>query len=111
MDSLKDFIRETLREKMYEATVVMRSDRGENLTIVTDNLRGVCGITVVTVLEPAQPVSETVEQVKLRVKFFISHATLKLHLKKMAAEARNISGIFSFQVLNVSSVQNRIYSK
>ena len=46
MDSLKTLVLEYFNDTLYEANVVMRSSRDKKLTVVTDNLRGVCGITV-----------------------------------------------------------------
>ena len=86
MQTLKDLIKEVFRDKLYEATVVLRSDRSKNLTVVTDNLRGVCGITTTTVIEPAKPVSETVERTILKVKFFVLEPTLKEHVKRMLSK-------------------------
>ncbi len=109
MDSLRTIVKEVFKETLYESEVVMRSDRAKNLTIVTDNLRGVCGITVITVIEPAKPVSETVEVTRLKVKFFLSTPSIKEHLFKMATEARKIDGVFSFIPKNAKKVQSRIY--
>ena len=87
----------------------MRSSRDKNITVVTDNLRGVCGITVCTISEPAEPVSSTVEKTRLKVKFFRMEPTLERHLKKMAIDARKIDGIFSFIPYKVNKVISRIY--
>jgi len=109
MGKLKSLIKEVFKETLYEADIVMRSDRDKNLTIVTDNLRGVCGITVVTIAEPAQPVSETVEKTILKVKFFLSGPSVREHLKRMAIESRKIDGVFSFIPRNAKKVVSRIY--
>ena len=111
MGILKSLVNEVLQDTMYEARVIMRSSRDENLTIVTDNLRGVCGITVVTVTGPAKVVSSKIEKTELKVKFFLSAPTLKQHLQKMEFEARKITGVFSFSVMNVQKVVSRIYKK
>ena len=42
MQSIKSIIKEYFKDTLYEAEVVMRSSRDKKLTIVTDNLRGVC---------------------------------------------------------------------
>ena len=55
MHSIKTLVQEYLKDVMYECDVVMRSDRSQRLTVITDNLRGVCGITVVTVKQAAEP--------------------------------------------------------
>ena len=111
MGSLKDLIREYFRDTLYEADVVMRSSRDKNLTIITDNLRGVCGITVCTVTKPSQPVSKgsNVEKTYLKVKFFQIETTLGSHLKRMAIDARKIDGIYSFIPYKVAKVVSRIY--
>ena len=56
MDNVKTVVKEYLKDTMYECDVLMRSDRSKRLTVITDNLRGVCGITVVTVKEAAKKV-------------------------------------------------------
>ena len=109
MHSIKTLVREYLKDTMYEADVVMRSDRGQKLTVVTDNLRGVCGITGVTVKEASQPVSENVEKTYLKVKFFQMEPTLEEHMQRMAIDARKIDGVHSFIPYKVNKVVNRIY--
>ena len=109
MDTLKQIIKEVFRDKLYEASVILRSDRSKNLTVVTDNLRGVCGITTTTVVEPAKPVSETVERTVLKVKFLVLEPTLKAHVKRMSTEALRIDGVYSFMVTRASEFKSRIY--
>ena len=109
MDSVKQLVREYLKDTLYEADVIMRTDRTKRLTLITDNLRGVCGITVVTVKEAAQKVSATAEKTYLKIKFFQTEASMRKHVEKMAFEARKIDGIYSFIVTKVGKVQNRIY--
>ncbi len=109
MQNLKDLILEVFRDELYEATVVLRSDRSKNLTVLTDNLRGVCGITTTTIAEPAKPVSETVERTILKVKFFVLEPTLKKHINRMSAEALKIDGVYSFLVRRASQFKSRIY--
>jgi hypothetical protein len=109
MDSLKTLVREYFNDTLYEADVVMRSSRDKKLTVVTDNLRGVCGITVCTVVGPAKPISDTVEKTYLKVKFFVLESTLESHIEKMAVDARKIDGVFSFIPYKVGKVVSRIY--
>ena len=109
MHLIKTIVQEYLKDVMYEADVIMRSDRGQKLTVVTDNLRGVCGITVVTVKRAAEPVSENVEKTYLKVKFFQMEPTLEEHIKRMAIDARKIDGVHSFIPYRVNKVVNRIY--
>ena len=109
MQSLKDLILEIFRDTLYEATVVLRSDRAKNLTVLIDNLRGVCGITTATVVEPATPVSDTVERTLLKVKFFLLEPALRMHVKKMSTEAMKIDGVYSFLVTRTNEFKSRIY--
>ena len=109
MNSLKSLIREYFNDTLYEADVVMRSSREKKLTIVTDNLRGVCGITVCTITSPAKPVSDDVEKTYLKIKFFQMEPTLEKHLKRMAIDARKIDGVFSFIPYAAKKVISRIY--
>ena len=111
MEKLKNLINEYLYEQLYEAECVLRSDRDKNITIITDNLRGVCGITVVTVAGPAQSVSSNAERTLLKVKFFMVEATMKEQLVRMANDARKIDGVYSFipVVRTAKKVVSRIY--
>ena len=106
---LKHLVKEVFKEGIYEATVVMRLDRGENLTIVTDKLRGVCGITIVDVAIPSRPVSDMVERVTLKVRFFLMETNLKSQLRKMSIEARKIKGVYSFIPTHAEKYYSRIY--
>ena len=38
MEKLKNLVQEVLDSTMFEAECVMRSDRNENITVITDNL-------------------------------------------------------------------------
>ena len=109
MDSLKTLIKEYFKDTLYEAEVVMKSSREKNLTVVTDNLRGVCGITVVTITGPAEPISPDVEKTYLKCKFFQMEPTLERHIKRMAIDARKIDGIISFIPYSANKVVSRIY--
>ncbi len=109
MQSIKSLILEYFYDTLYEAEVVMRSDRDKNITKITDNLRGVCGITVCTVAGPAKAVSPRVEKTYLKVKFFQLEPTLQEHLQRMSIDARKIDGVHSFIAYRVNKVRNRIY--
>ncbi len=110
MKILKDLITEVFQETLWEAECVLRSDRKKNITKVTDNLRAVCGLTVVTVAEPAVVISDTVERTILKVKFFKTVAgPLRNQLRQMAIDARKIDGVYSFIPKNAKQVVSRIY--
>tara|TARA_R110000824_G_scaffold25542_7_gene88990 strand:- start:102 stop:431 length:330 start_codon:yes stop_codon:yes gene_type:complete len=106
---LTNLVKEVLDEGLYEAAVIMRLDRSENLTIITDKLRGVCGITIVDVAIPSKPVSDTVERVTLNVRFFLLENNMSTHLKRMSTEARKIQGVYSFIPVKAAKYYSRIY--
>ena len=106
---LRTLVKEVVDRGLYEATVIMRLSRSENLTIITDKLRGVCGITIVDVLVPSKPVSETVERVTLNVRFFLLESSLKEQLTRMSTEARKIQGVYSFIPVKAVKYYSRIY--
>jgi len=107
--NLKSLIKEVVDEGLYEATVIMRLNRSENVTIVTDKLRGVCGITIVDVAIPSKPVSDTVERVTLKVRFFLIENSIKTQLTKMSTEARKIKGVYTFLPIRAEKYYSRIY--
>ena len=109
MDSLKQLIKEYLFEELWEASCILRSDDNNNITKVTDNLRGLRGVTVVTVDGPAKKVGQGVERTKLKVKFFQMAPTMKEQLASMSNEARKIDGVFSFVPVRWNKVVSRIY--
>ena len=109
MDSLKSLVQEYLRDTMYECEVVLRSSKDYNITIIADNLRGVCGITVCNIADPARPVSQSHERTLLHIKFFKIEPDMNQHLMRMANDARKIDGVTSFIISKVSKVRNRIY--
>ena len=111
MPKLKNIVKEVFQEVFWEAECVLRSDRDVNITKITDNLRGVCGITVCTVIGPAEPITKTVERSKLKVKFFQIEPTMKQQISRMSNDARRIDGIYSFIPTHIPrKVRNRIYT-
>ena len=107
---LRSLIKEAIDDGLYEASVIMRLDRSENLTIVTDKLRGLCGITIVNITEPSKPVSETVERVSLKVRFFLLENNIKAQLMNMSTDARKIKGVYSFIPVRAAKYYSRIYT-
>jgi len=117
-------IKEITAKQLYEAEAVMESDRNVNLTLVTDALRGICGITTAKVIGSAKPLSPARERTFLKIKFFLLEASLERHVKRMVFEAKRmrltlpkkknkvsptVSPIYELRVRNVSPVRDRIY--
>lgn len=98
-------IEEAISDNIYEAYVVLESDRGKNLTHILNQLRAVCGITVVGVEDPARPVSATREKTLLKLKFFRSVPNLRKHLQKMSIDARKVDGVYTFFIKQVRKLK------
>jgi len=110
MNNVKEFkslVKEIIEERMYEAICVLDSDRNRNLTRVLDDLRGVCGITIVAVTDPAKPLSAAKETSELKIKFLLSSPSLREHLGRMTVEAKRVPGVFSFRVKRVRKIARR----
>ena len=105
---IRTLVKEAIDDGLYEATVVMRLDRSENLTIITDKLRGLCGITIVNVSVPSKAVSETVERVTLKVRFFLLESNMKGQLMNMSTNARKIQGVYSFIPVRAEKYYSRM---
>jgi len=112
MEDLKQLVQEYLHEQLYEADCILKSKTDENFTIVADNLRGVCGITVVTITSPAKPYGPRQrghEISRLKVKFFQIEPTMEQQIARMQIDAKKIDGIISFIPINSRKVVSRIY--
>jgi ferredoxin-fold anticodon binding domain-containing protein len=104
---LKHLIREAISESLYEANIIMRYARDENLTLINDKLRGICGITIVDVFIPTKIVSKHVDLVTLKIKFFLGRHDLQQHMHKMSNEARKIEGVYSFIPTRASKLKTK----
>ena len=87
MESIKKLVKEYMYEELYEADCILRSDPEKTFTKVADNLRGVGGITVVTIDSPAKKIPSGAERSYLKVKFFQMEPTMK---KQLAGPTRPI---------------------
>lgn len=101
---VKSMIQEVSSDTQYEAVCIIRSDRERNITEILEELRGVCGITIVS-SEPSKRLSANTEMTRVKARFFLTSPTLPTHVKKMALSARNIDGIHSFRVLRAEEYE------
>ena len=107
----KKHIRNVLREALdvdrepLRATAIIKSDRTKNLTALLDEIRGVCSITVVSLPEPARPLSKYVELTRCNIKFVPMSLSVKEDIKKITTAAMKVDGIYSFRIKNVAQQQ------
>tara|TARA_R110000824_G_scaffold43779_2_gene127788 strand:+ start:10677 stop:11015 length:339 start_codon:yes stop_codon:yes gene_type:complete len=107
----KKHIRNVLREALdvgrepLRAIAIIKSDRTKNLTALLDEIRGVCSITVVSLPEPARPLSKYVEMTRCNIKFVPMSPSVKEDIKKITTAAMKVDGIYSFRIKNVAQQQ------
>ncbi len=107
----KRYIRDLLRQALetgkepLEAIAIMKSDRSKNLTSILDEIRGVCSNTIVSLPEPAKPVSKYVELTRCKIKFIQTSPSIKQDIKKITTDAMKVDGVFSFRIKNVAKPQ------
>jgi len=107
----KKHIRDVLREALdvtkepLRAVAVIKSDRAKNLTALLDEVRGVCSITVVSLPEPANPLSKYVEMTRCNIKFIPMSPSVKEDIEKITTAAMKVDGIYSFRIKNVAQQQ------
>jgi len=104
---IKLLVKETLEKRMYEAVCSLESSRDRNLTRVLDDLRGVCGITIVAITSPAKAISNKKEKSELRVKFLLIAPSLNEHLARLSLEAKRVPGVYSFSIKKVRKTARR----
>jgi len=108
----KKHIRDVLREALdvtkepLRAVAVIKSDRAKNLTALLDEIRGVCSITVVSLPEPARPLSKYVEMTRCNIKFIPMSPSVKEDIEKITTAAMKVNGVYSFRIKNVAQQQN-----
>jgi len=108
----KKHIRDVLREALdvtkepLRAVAVIKSDRAKNLTALLDEIRGVCSITVVSLPEPAKPLSKYVEMTRCNIKFIPMSPSVKEDIEKITTAAMKVNGVYSFRIKNVAQQQN-----
>ena len=108
----KKHIRDVLREALdvtkepLRAVAVIKSDRAKNLTALLDEIRGVCSITVVSLPEPAKPLSKYVEMTRCNIKFIPMSPSVKEDIEKITTAAMKVDGVYSFRIKNVVQQQN-----
>lgn len=101
---IRDVLREALEvgKEPLKAIAIMKSDRTKNLTALLDEVRGVCGITIVSLPEPAKAVSKYVEMTTCNIKFIPISPSIKEDIKKITIAAMKVDGIYSFRIKNVA---------
>ena len=104
---IRDILREALEidKEFLTAQAIIRSDRSMNLTSILDEIRAVCGITVVGIQEPARAISKYVELTRCKIKFIQLATSAAEDVKKIIKGATKVKGVYSFRIKNVAKQQ------
>jgi hypothetical protein len=104
-ETVQQIVREELTPFLYKAEVSIRSTNDRNITDIADELRGVCGITIVDT-RATKAAGKTAQVTECNIKFFLTSPSLQQHMKRMSHVARRIKGVIRFMIKNVEKVQN-----
>ncbi len=112
-EKVRHFLNETdLAPYYFEARCDLVSDPAENLTDILTELRSVEGITIVTVLEPAERMGPSKEKTVLRIKFLVgkghSFNSFRKLLQKKVTMIQAATRIVIRQIYDIN--QNPVYA-
>ena len=93
-------LQEKVEIQIYECFALMKSDTRRNLTEIQNEIRSVCGITIVN-SEPTEVLSLHKQKTRLKIKFISLKSTLRESIEDLINRIRRIDGVYSFQVRKV----------
>ena len=105
-NTIHEILGEELAPLLYKAKIKIRSSSDRNITDIADELRGVCGITIVDT-EPTKNLGKHTQITDCNIKFFLTSTSLDRHMKRMSHVARRIKGVMQFKPLNVEKVKKK----
>ena len=105
-EKVVEIISETLRSDVYKAEVMVHSSRDRNITEILDEIRALCGVTIVNSLE-SRRLSDKSEQSLCTIKFFLTTPSLQQHLVKLALAVRKIDGVLAFNTVRVDKASEK----
>ena len=105
-NTIHEILGEELAPLLYRAKIKIRSSTDRNITDIANELRGVCGITIVDT-EPTKNIGKNTQVTDCNIKFFLTSASLNRHLKRMSHVARRIRGVMQFKPLSVEKIENK----
>ena len=97
-DNFMSVLKEALEEGLFEIITILDTNRKENLTDILMDLRAICGITIVTVLEPAVRISETTERTILKIKFKPGNKPLKAYMLNLRDHVLKFKEVEDFRI-------------
>ena len=99
----ESLLNEDVDVQIYECVALMNSSTRKNLTDIQNEIRSVCGITIVD-SEPTETLSLYKQRTRLKIKFISLQPTLRESVKEVVDSARRIDGVYSFQVRKIRKI-------
>ena len=99
----ESLLNEDVDIQIYECIALMNSSTRKNLTDIQNEIRSVCGITIVD-SEPTETLSLYKQRTRLKIKFILLQPTLRESVKEIVDSVRRIDGVYSFQVRKIRKI-------
>ena len=99
----ESLLNEDVDVQIFECVALMNSSTRKNLTDIQNEIRSVCGITIVD-SEPTETLSLYKQRTRLKIKFISLQPTLRESVKEIVDNARRIDGVYSFQVRKIRKI-------
>ena len=99
----ESLLNEDVDVQIFECVALMSSSTRKNLTDIQNEIRSVCGITIVD-SEPTETLSLYKQRTRLKIKFISLQPTVRESIKEMINSVRKVDGVYSFQVRKIRKV-------
>ena len=105
-EKVTQVVYEALSRDVYKADVSLRSTKDRNITEILDEIRALCGVTIVN-SKQSKKLGDGSEKSLISIKFFLTSTSLNDNLAKLAMSARKIDGVLSFKTLRVDKISHK----
>ena len=94
-------------KQTYKIEGILASNRKVNLTDILSLVRKIEGVTTVSLVGTAVPVSDISEKALLRIKAIITPGQqLSEYRRFLSSRIQNLEGVVNFQIKNLQNLQN-----
>jgi hypothetical protein len=103
----KSILNEKIEIQVYECLALMKSSTNRNLTAIQNEIRSVCGVTIVD-SDPSETLSLYKQKSRLKIKFVSLLPTLRESIKEIVENIRKVDGVYSFQVRKIRKIEDEV---
>lgn len=108
VEQLENLIKEEISKiPVYLASVLIETDRNENLTDILTEIRAIEGVTIVTLDSPSHPITAYKERTYISLKFIpVGNFNRPLNfLKEMRTRIMETRGVHTFSVKHLQVIR------